>query len=183
MAQFYVGRRSLVIDIIPMKTEKEFANTLLDIITLRGAMDKLITDSARVEQSRRVQDILRSLIIDHWYSEAEMQQQNFSEHRWQHFKHNVQWYSSWRKVPGKFWLLLCKWIADVMNLTSEKSLGWRVPLEVLEGLTKDISILLNFLFWDKVFIKRYKSKTYSGQIGSDSYDRIPARFVGFAWDV
>ena len=70
-----------------------------------------------------------------------------------------------------------------MNLTSERSLGWRPPLEVLEGVTKDISILLLFLFWDKVFIKRYKDQDYSGQIGSDDYDRIPGRFVGFAWDV
>ena len=52
MAKFYVGRKSLVIDIFPMNTEKEFVNTLLDIIQKRGAMDKLITDSAKVEQSK-----------------------------------------------------------------------------------------------------------------------------------
>ena len=40
-----------------------------------------------------------------------------------------------------------------------------------------------FLFWDKVYIKRYKDNNYSGQIGSDLYDKIPGRFVGFAWDV
>ena len=155
MAQFYVGRKSLVIDIFPMRSEAEFVNALLDIITKRGEMDKLITDSARVEQSKRVQDVLRSLIIDHWKSEAKYQHQNYAECRWQNFKHNIQWYSSWRKVPGKAWLLLSQWVADVMNLTSERSLGWRPPLKVLEGVTKDISILLLFLFWDKVFIKRY----------------------------
>ena len=41
MAQFYAGRKSLVIDIFPMRSEAEFVNTLLDIITKRGAMDKL----------------------------------------------------------------------------------------------------------------------------------------------
>ena len=78
-----------------MKSEKEFVNTLLlDNITQRGAMDKLITDSAQVEQSKRVQDILRTLIVKHWKSESHYQHQNFSEHRWQNFKHNVQWYAA-----------------------------------------------------------------------------------------
>jgi hypothetical protein len=47
-----------------MATEKEFVNTLADIIRKRGAMDKLISDSARTEISARVKDILRSLCID-----------------------------------------------------------------------------------------------------------------------
>ena len=183
MAQLYIGRKSLVSDVYGMRSEKEFVNTLLDNITKRGAMDKLITDSAQVEQSKRVQDILRSLIINHWKSEPHYQHQNFAERRWQNFKHNVQWYAAWRKIPGNIWLLLCQWVSDVMNLTSERSLGWRPPLEVLENVTKDISILLMFLFWDKVYIKRYKDNNYSGQIGSDLYDKIPGRFVGFAWDV
>ena len=166
-----------------MKTEKEFVNTLLDIIRKRGAMDKLITDSAQVEISKRVQDVLRSLIIDHWKSESRYQHQDYAERRWQNYKHNIQWYSAWRKIPGKIWLLLACWVADVMNLTSERSLGWRPPLEVLEGVTKDISILLMFLFWDKVVVKRYKDQHYSNQIGSDNFDRIEGRFVGFGWDV
>jgi hypothetical protein len=63
-AQIFVGRRSLVIGFHGMKTDDEFVDTLLDEIRSRGAMDKLITDSARVETSRRVKDVLRSLIID-----------------------------------------------------------------------------------------------------------------------
>ena len=42
-------------------------------------MDKLISDSARVETSKRVKDILRALIIDDWQSEANYQHQNFAE--------------------------------------------------------------------------------------------------------
>ena len=91
MAQFYCGRKSLVIDIYGMNTEAEFVNTLLDIIRERGAMDKLITDGARVEQSARVKDILRMLIIKDWQSEANYQHQNFAERRWQTFKHNVRY--------------------------------------------------------------------------------------------
>ena len=79
MAQFYCGHKSLVIDICGMNTEAEFVNTLLDIMRERGAMDKLITDGARVEQSARVKDALRMLIIKDWQSEANCQHQNFAE--------------------------------------------------------------------------------------------------------
>jgi hypothetical protein len=73
---------SLVIDIFGMSTEKQFVNTLEDVIRSRGAMDKLITDSARVEISKQIVDILRSLCIDAWQSEPHYQHQNFAEHRW-----------------------------------------------------------------------------------------------------
>ena len=123
MAQFYCGRKSLVIDVFPMKRPDEFINTLLDIISKRGAMDKLITDSARVEASARVKDVLRHLVIKHWQSEPNHQWQNYAEGRYQNFKHNVEWYSRWRNIPGNAWLLLAQWVADVMNLTFE---AWRV---------------------------------------------------------
>ena len=57
MAQIFVGRKSLVIDVCGMHSEKQFVNTLEDVIRKRGAMDKLITDSARIEISKRVVEI------------------------------------------------------------------------------------------------------------------------------
>ena len=48
-----------------IKTDKEFVNTLKDNIKKRGAIDKLISDRAKVEVSSWVQDILEpsSLMI------------------------------------------------------------------------------------------------------------------------
>jgi hypothetical protein len=60
------------------KTDKEFVNTLEDYIRERGAMDKLISDSAKAETSSRVKDILCSLCIASWYSEPNHQNQNFA---------------------------------------------------------------------------------------------------------
>jgi hypothetical protein len=54
MAQFYCRMISLVIDIYGMDSSKEFINTLLDNIQERGAMDKLISNSATVEMSNCV---------------------------------------------------------------------------------------------------------------------------------
>jgi hypothetical protein len=181
MAQIFIGRKSLVIDVFGMKTEKEFVNTLEDVIRRRGAMDKLISDSAITELSARVMDILRALCIDNWQSEANYQHQNFAEHRWNHCKRLVFWWMNRRNVPGYAWLLCLEWVADVMNATAEKSLGGRLPLQVLLGQTIDISIYLLFLFWDIVYVPRYKGKKYQRQVGSQKSDEIRGRFVGFAW--
>ena len=85
-AQVFVGTESLVTDVYGMKSGKQFVNTLLDNITKRGAMTKLVTDSAKVETSNKVNDVLRHLSIGAWQSELHMQHQNPAERRWQTVK-------------------------------------------------------------------------------------------------
>jgi len=70
-----------------------------------------------------------------------------------------------------------------MNHTAEKSLGNRPPLQILEGHTIDISVLLYFLFWDIVYVSRVDEKEYHGQIGSKKLSLVRGRMVGFAWNV
>ena len=59
-AQVYVGRDTLVADAYPMKSGKQFVNTLEDNIRRRGVMDKLLSYSAKTEISNYVMDILRA---------------------------------------------------------------------------------------------------------------------------
>eukprot|EP00955_Chlamydomonas_euryale_P021967 231985-Chlamydomonas_euryale.AAC.1 len=173
-AQLFVGRSSGVIDIYGMCNSKEFVNTLEDVIRKRGAMDKLISDNAQEETSRRVVDILRSLMIKSWQSEAHFQHQNYAERVWQRIKRYTNWYMNYRDVQPNCWLLCMQWVADVMNHTAEKSLGWRTPLEVLTGQTPDISILLSFLFWDVVYITR---DGVTNLVGSADTNEVRGRFV------
>ena len=49
MAQIFVGTQSMVTDVYPMKQQSQFVNTLEDNFRERGAMNKLISDSAKVE--------------------------------------------------------------------------------------------------------------------------------------
>jgi hypothetical protein len=146
MCQIFVGRKSLVIDVFGMHNNAEFVNTLEDVIRKRGAMDKLISDSAKVKISKRVLDILRALCIDDWQSEPQYQHENYAERCWGTLKTNVKWYMNWWNVQANAWLLCTEWCADVMNMTAEKSIGWRTPLEVLTGETTDISIAEQFQF-------------------------------------
>ena len=183
MAQIFIGRKSLVIDVYGMSHKDEFVNTFEDVIRDRGAPDKLTCDGDAVQMSERVKEILRALCIDDWQSERGYSHQNFAENRWKHMKRNLNWYMNWRNVPSECWLLCLQWISDVMNHTAEKSLGWRPPLEVLTGQTVDISICLVFIFWDVVYVPRYKDHDYSGQPGENKSSEIRGRFVGFAWHV
>ena len=60
-AQVFVGKDTLVADAYPMKSGKQFVNTLEDNIRRQGAIDKLLSDSAKTEISNKVMDILRAL--------------------------------------------------------------------------------------------------------------------------
>ena len=57
----FVGRDTLVPDAYPMKSGKQFVNTLEDNIRRRGAMDKLLSDSAKNKISNNIMDILRHI--------------------------------------------------------------------------------------------------------------------------
>lgn len=63
--QIFIGTETLLTDVYSMKLDKQFVNTLEDNIRKRGAIDKLISDIAKVEIIKRVQDILRALLIDY----------------------------------------------------------------------------------------------------------------------
>jgi hypothetical protein len=52
-AQLFVGHKSLVCDVYGMKTDGEFVNTLEDQIRQRGTMDRLLSDSAQAEVSKK----------------------------------------------------------------------------------------------------------------------------------
>ena len=81
-AQIFVGTKTMFTDVYGMKTDSQFVNTLEDCIRDRGAMSQLISDSAQVEISKRVLDVLRALCIGDWHSEPHQQHQNPAERRY-----------------------------------------------------------------------------------------------------
>ena len=62
--QLFVCKECLVSDIYPMRSGKQFVNTLEDNICRCSAMDKLISDSAKNEISHKVKHILRAYNIN-----------------------------------------------------------------------------------------------------------------------
>ena len=78
-AQVFVCRDTLVADAYLIKSGKQVVNTLQDNIRRRGAMDKLLSDSAKTEISIKVMDILRAYHLSNWHSEPYHQNQKPTE--------------------------------------------------------------------------------------------------------
>jgi hypothetical protein len=150
-AQLFIGTESLVTDVEGMKTDKQFVNTLEDNIRRRGAPTKLISDSAKVEISNKVKDILRALCISDWQSEPHQQQQNPAERRYQTIKSLTNIILDRTGSPASLWLLCLMYVCFLLNNTSSQALSGAVPIQVLTGSTNDISPLLQFRWYEPVY--------------------------------
>jgi hypothetical protein len=152
-AVIFVGSDTQVTDVYGIKTDKQFVNTLEDNITDRGAPNKLISDSAQVIIGNKVQDILRTLCIGNWQSEPYQQHQNAAERRYQTVKTTANRLLDRTGAPAKTWLLCLQYVCYLLNHTYNGNIRG-VPLNHLTGVTVDISALLRFHFWQKVYYKK-----------------------------
>ena len=149
VAQIFVGTESCVIDVHGMKTESQFVNTLQDIIRSHGAPTKLISDSAQTEIGNKMKDILHHLHIEDWQSEVHHQHQNPCERCHQDMKCIFNCLLDCTNSPPSLWLLALKCTAFLLNHTSSSQLDGKVPLQILTGITQDISALLRFHWHEK----------------------------------
>ena len=163
-AQVFVGRDTLVADAYPMKSGKQFVNTLEDNIRRRGAMDKLLSDSAKTEISNKVMGFPRAYHISNWHSEPYHQNQNPAEWRYRTIK-------SWSNTVC--WLLCLIYVCYLLNHIACTALDVKIPLFALTGITPDISIILLFTFYQPVFYA-----TYDQNFLSESEERA-GYWVGF----
>ena len=173
-AQLFVGKEPLVSDIYPMRSGKQFINTLEDNIRRRGAMDKLISDSAKNEISHKVQDILRAYNISDWQSEPHHQNQNPAECRYRTIKAWTNTIMNRTGAPAYCWLHTLHYVCYIIKHISTGSLGGQVPLQVLYGVTPDISIMLLYTFYQPIFYA-----THDQHFPSESEERA-GYWVGFA---
>ena len=175
MAQFFIGRNSMVANIFGIKTKKQFIDTLEDIICKWGAMDLLISSCARVEISSRVQDILRGYAINDWQSEPEYQHLNFAKRGYRDTKTYTILIMNLTGANDNEWLLVMKYVIYIHNRMALKSLGWKTPLEVLTGQTPDISIIYQMPYCTIVYYSKYND-SFSNKSSSEEI----GYFVGFA---
>ena len=177
IAQIFVGMKSLVSDVHGIKNEKHFVNTLNDVMRERGAPTKLISDSAQVETSAKVKDILRHLFTQDWQSEPHQQNQNFCERHCQDMKRTSNKLMDRTGSPPETWLLALKHASHLLNHMSNASLDSKTPLQVLTGVPPDVSALLRFRWYERVFYPVDESSCPSNS------EEKRGRFAGFATDV
>jgi hypothetical protein len=157
MAQIYVGKDTLLSDVYPMKSEKDFPGTLEDNIRTRGAMDKLVSDRAKSEIGQRCVNLLRYYFIDWWQSEPYHQNQNPAERRINHAKSMTNTIMDRTGTPPAHWLLCLMFVCFVLNNLAFESLQWKTPLFLATGQRNDISMLLCFVWYEPVYYKVYEN--------------------------
>jgi len=122
-----------------MKTDSHFVNVFQDNIRRRGAMSKLISDRAQVEISNKVQDMLRNYLIKDWQSEPHSQHQNVTERCYQDAKRMANTLLDRIGAPPSLWFLTLSCVCMMLNHTANSSIGHAIPIQVLTGVTPDIS--------------------------------------------
>ena len=180
-AQFFCGCETTFCDIYGVHTDGDFARVLMDNIRRRGAMDMLVSDRAQAEISNKVQDILRHLCINDWQSEPHYHHQNAAERRYRWIKHSTNHVLNSTGAPAYCWLLCMEYVCFIHNRLAMENLAWRTPFECLTGPTLDISMIIRFRFWDKIYAKRDESR--GGKEFPSSSNEIACRFVGFSESV
>ena len=107
----------MVIDVYPMKTDEQFVNTLEENIRKQEAMNKLVSDSAEVEISNTVLDVLRTLCIGSWKNEARHQHQNSAKRGYNAVKTTTNTVLDRPGAPSFTWLICLLNIYFVLNNT------------------------------------------------------------------
>ena len=167
-AVMFFGTDTQVLDVYGIKTDKQFVNTLEDNIIQRGAPTNIISDSAQVILSTKVKDILRTLCINSWQSEPYQQHQNAAERRYQTIKATTNRVMDRTGAPSDTWLLCLQYVCFVLNHSYNTNING-IPLTHLTGSTIDISVLLRFHFWQKVYYKAIEPSFPSDSVEEMGY--------------
>ena len=165
-AQVFVGRDSLVADVYPMKSDKQFVNTLEDNIRRRGAKDKLLSDSAKTEISKKVMDILRAYHISNWHSEPYHQNKNPAEWQYRTIKSWTNTVMNRSGAPANCWLLCMIYVCYILNHISCGALNGSIPFLVLYGIIPPFCCYLHFinLYFVLHMINTSHQKVKKGQL-------------------
>ncbi|KAL7578085.1 hypothetical protein ACA910_015018 [Epithemia clementina (nom. ined.)] len=145
MAQIFVGKKFLVADAHPLKSQKQFANTLAENICKRGAPSLLICNYAKNEISNQVLDILCAYSIKNWHSRSYHQNQNPAEGCYCTIKSWTNTIINRTGAPANCWLLCMIFVCYLLNHIACATLDGQVPLIVLT------SVLLLFTFYQSVY--------------------------------
>ena len=93
-----------------------------------------MSDGARVEASKVVNDIARKFVVKQRYSAPRKQNQNPVERPIQDVKKDTVKLLDRTGAPDNLWCYGLLFIVLLHNLTAQASLGWKTPLEKATGV-------------------------------------------------
>ncbi|HYX14539.1 MAG TPA: hypothetical protein VE944_09245, partial [Nostoc sp.] len=177
-AQIFFGIKSHTIFVYGIRSKAEFPNVYRDFIRAHGAPSALRRDNAQEEKGEQVIDINREYMIKDEYTEPYHPQQNPVEtSAIRYLKNQVQVLLDTTGAPDTAWYLAVQYIADVHNICSDINLPDKMtPMQYKTGVTPDISVFLQFTFWQPILYLDHES------VWPSSKERA-GRWVGVAHNI
>src|SRR6056300_696374 len=142
---------------LPKTDDANVGPTLLQFISEFGIPKNLTMDGAAVQIGRKTKfmETIRRADIDHHISGPYRPEQNPAEGGIRELKRRFYRLMTKHGIPMRLWDFVLDYVTDIMNVTinySKYSDG-RVPLEVITGITVDISEYLDFTIYGWVFFR------------------------------
>jgi hypothetical protein len=150
--QIYHGCTSHYINVYGIKAKSDVPKTYKAFLRDEGSPTKLHCDGAAEQKPADMGEINREHGIQESFSEPKNPWQNPVETR------AIKWLGQTAMklldrtgAPDWLWLFALAYMALVNNWTADETLGWKTPHEKRHGYTPDISALLAFRFFEKIY--------------------------------
>ncbi len=146
-AQVFYGCKTRILRVYGLATESQFPSALSDFLREEGIPHTLKRDNAKSEKSEEVEEINRKYLIADSFTEPHHPHQNPAELCGvKYLKNHAQVLMDRVGAPDNLWLLAQEYLCEVHNVCADPSNNWRIPIQVSEGDTPDIShLLVSFL--------------------------------------
>lgn len=137
--------------------DSQVGPSLSRFISEYGIPDKLTMDGAAVQVGRNttIMETVRRANIDHHVSGPYRPEENPAEGGIRELKRRFYRLINKFNIPMRLWCFVLQYVVDIMNLTvnySKYSNG-RVPLEIITGITPDITEYLDFTIYGWVYFR------------------------------
>ena len=175
-AQIYYGTKSKLVVVYPMISESQGPQTLEDFCRNQGAPIKIKNDRAKMETGKGWTQICRTFNIEQCTTEAHHPWQNEAERQIQEVKRMVNTIMDRTGAPTNLWMLCTLYSVYILNRIARESLNWRSAFETCYGITPDISAILLYRFYQRIYYLDAETPF------PDSKER-PGRFVGIAENI
>jgi hypothetical protein len=150
-AQGLYGLKSHFINAHAIKTEADEPQAFEDFARSEGLPNTIRSDKSKMRRySTKLTARLREWMINTEYTKPHHPQQNLEELR------AIRWLQTNSNVirihygePQNTWFWIVKYLADVRNVTADKSLSWATPWYERRGNTPDIRAFLHFKSYEK----------------------------------
>ena len=160
MVELFVGTSSHLTDVVPMSAKSDFPEALREFIRKWGAPNKVMSDNAWEQTSKKVLEILRNYNIIKHCSEAGKQNQNAGERRMQDAKRTTQMLMDCTGTPAALWLLALLFVVGLFNHVANTQINDMAPITKAKNLPVDVSKHLHFRWLEPVCYRQCDGESF-----------------------